>query len=227
MMKCLDGTTRTVLITGASRGLGKAIADLLAYNNYKLILCCNKTDIQEIENIDVIKGDLKEEKTLIGIEEKVKEKGGVDIFINNAGQYLNKPFEEVSVEEIKGIVNVNLLVPMLLTKLLWPLFKNHGLMININSLAGKTGSKNETVYSASKQGLKGFTEALQFDATKTNIKIIDLFLGTIDTDMTKDEKDKQTLLMKPVDVAYLILRLCEDYPSLRITDLTVCRANYQ
>jgi 3-oxoacyl-[acyl-carrier protein] reductase len=227
-MKCLDGIMRTVLITGASRGLGKAIANLLAYNNYKLILCCNKTDIQEAENIDVIKGDLKEEKTLIKITEKVKEKGGVDVFINNAGQYLNKPFVEVSVEEIKRIINVNLLAPMLLTKLLWPLFKNYGLMININSLAGKTGSQNETIYSASKQGLKGFTEALQFDATKTNIKIIDLFLGTVDTDManmTKNKKDKQNFI-KPINVASLILKLCEDYPSLRIIELTICRANY-
>jgi 3-oxoacyl-[acyl-carrier protein] reductase len=151
----------------------------------------------------------------------------VSILINNAGIYLNKPFAETSADEIQRVIDTNLVVPILLTRVIWPTFVNRGggLIVNINSLAGVNGGKGETAYSASKAGLAGFSNSLQYDGPKNNIRILNVFLGAMQTDMTKTRKDWDKFI-NPFTVAETIADLCKDYSTLRITEVTIARRQY-
>lgn len=227
---------KTVFITGASRGLGKALAEIFADNNhnllgpddaYRLILHCKNSELQKPIGIEchIVNGDL----VLDGEIQKlasVAERRDIDILINNAGIYCNKPFSEMSEDDFRETIKTNLLAPMFLTRALWPaLKKKSGLIININSHAGKSGTNGETAYCASKHGLRGFSSALQFDATKDGIRIIDVFLGAMKTDMTKGRENFDKLI-NPAEAAKAIFNLCENYQSLRITEIDISRRNY-
>jgi short-subunit dehydrogenase len=229
---------KTVLITGANRGLGKALAECFSYNHrriprsieYKLILNARKFDLNKSRwfnflssgcAYDFVDGDLLHSDTISKLAAN-----DVDILINNAGVRFAKPFSELSEDEIRETIDTNLMAPILLTKALWTaLKKNKGLVVNINSLAGKTGGNGETAYCASKHGLAGFSSALQFDATKDGIRVIDVFVGAMQTNMTKERKDYEKLIY-PKDVAETIYSLCKDYASMRITEININRRRY-
>jgi short-subunit dehydrogenase len=205
---------KTALITGASRGLGKALANKFNTDQYELILH------------STAQGDLTYGDTISRLVE-LAERKDVDILINNAGAYLNEQLENMTIQEIKRVIDLNLIAPILLTKAIWPIFvkKQSGLVININSLAGINGSDGETIYCASKHGLAGFLRALQFEATRNNIRVIDVYLGSMKTDMAKDKNGYEKFIC-PDDAAETIYTLCNEYKSLRITDVTLCRREY-
>lgn len=217
---------KTALITGASRGLGQALAIFFEANKYNLILQARESKIDAMTGIDVVKGDLRSEDTLAALT-RLAEDRDVDILINNAGIYANKSFAATSKDDFREMIGVNLLAPILLTKAVWPIFqqKQSGLVININSIAGKVGSNGETAYCASKHGLRGFSNALQFDATKDGIRVINVNLGGMNTDMTKHRADAEKLISVS-EVAHLIFNLCKDYESLRITETDINRRIY-
>ncbi|MEE9356498.1 MAG: SDR family oxidoreductase [Methylococcaceae bacterium] len=219
---------KTVLITGASRGLGKALARIFIDNKDGLILHSRETMIKPPPWIthEVIYGDLALGKTITRLA-NIAKRMDVDILINNAGIYLNKSFPDMTIAEFKEVIDINLLAPIELTKAIWPIFqkKKSGIVININSMAGKQGSNGESAYCASKHGLRGFSSSLQFDATKHNIRVIDVYPGGMRTDMTKDRANSEKLI-DPCEVAQLIFKLCEDYPSMRITEIDLNRRIY-
>jgi short-subunit dehydrogenase len=216
---------KTVIITGASRGLGDALAwEFHCSPDYSNIICHSRINDCPCENDfegEYIKGDLLQPDTIAKLAQH-----DVDILINNVGICIKKQFEELSVDEIRKIIDTNLMAPIILTKALWPtLTKNKGLIININSIAGKNGSKDETAYCASKFGLRGFSQAIQFEAVKAGIKVVDVFLGGMQTDMTKG-RDNFDKLIDPQEAAKVIFGLCNNYETLRITELEICRSNY-
>lgn len=214
---------KTVLITGAGRGLGASLAHNFKFSEkYKVILHFkSKLLVTGFFDWKTVKGDLRSAKTISRLA-----KHDIDILINNAGVYCNKPFPEMSEDDFRKAIDTNLLAPILLTNALWPtLKKNSGLVININSLAGKQGSNGETAYCTSKHGLRGFSSALQFDATRDGIRVIDVFLGAMKTDMTKNRKDFDKLI-DPKEAAQIILNLCNNYQTLRITEIDISRGNY-
>jgi len=100
-----------------------------------------------------------------------------------------------------------------------------GLIININSLAGKSGSNGESAYCASKHALRGFSSSIQFDATKYGIRVIDVYLGAVQTDMTKGRKDQEKFIL-PEDVAKSIFNVSKNYKSMRVTELNLNRSIY-
>jgi len=222
----------TVLLTGACRGLGDAIRNSFAERDrdYNLVLLCrdSREDFSYIppESTYIVFGDLMDPWVITELG-KVALKRGVGILINNAAIYMNKSFDQMEDGEIRRIVETDLTVPMLLTKAVWPSFKARGggLVININSLAGLTGGNGETAYCAAKHGLAGFSKALQFDGTRDNVRVLNLYIGAMQTDMTANRAD-QDKFIDPNEVADLIVWLCKDHKSLRITELTVARRNY-
>lgn len=226
---------KTVLITGASRGLGRSLALKFASNSYNLIL--NARDEKRLSalreeilksnvNCHLVVGDITDEQTIKNLAQ-CAEKVGLDILINNAGMYHCKPIDETSPDEIKEVLNLNLVAPILLTQRIFRYFKKKsgGLIININSLAGKNYSKDESVYCASKHGLKGFMGAFQFEALHYNVPIISIFLGAMDTDMTTQRKDKSKFI-KTEEVAEFIYNLSHNYKSMRVSEIDILRRMY-
>lgn len=217
---------KTVLITGARRGLGKELTEVFAEAGYGLILASKNSVELTHDGAPIYTGDIRHPKTIKYLR-NAADLYDIDVLINNAAIYLNKPFEETTEDEIEEVIGVNLLAPIRLTKAIWPIFKSKGsgTVVNINSLAGQGAGMNESIYCASKFGLRGFSEALQFDATKSNIRVINVTLGSMKTEMS-DEKDHWYNFIEPQEAATAIFRACNDYESLRITELNLQRSRY-
>lgn len=206
---------KTVLITGANRGLGAELARVFDEAGYRIIRHSRQ-----------IEGDLRLQKT-IDFLASTAQLNGLDILINNAGVHLSKPFLDMTTEEIREVIEVNLIAPILLSKAVWPIFlrQNSGLVININSLAAAAGGNGESIYSASKAGLAGFGETVQFDATAAGIRVVNLNIGAMRTDMGQNRADSDKFI-DPRDAARAILGFCEDYPTMRITSADLKRRVY-
>lgn len=222
-------SAKTVMITGANRGLGLALAKQFAVQGYGLLLHCRSDWLDlasQFSKAVVVDGDLKDQEVIEQIA-LAADKIAIDILINNAGTYLSKPFDQMSKIEIVDIINTNLLAPILLAKAIWPTLakKKAGLIINICSLAGQCGAPGESIYSASKAGLAAFSETLQFDAVANNIKIVNINFGAMKTRMANGRKDSDKLIESD-DAARVIYDLCRNYGSLRITSVDIKRRAY-
>jgi len=223
---------KTVLITGASRGLGLALAHEFSVD-HRLILHCRQIGVELPQSIQMVGptmvyGDLTCGCALTFARlEKAAKTVGLDVLINNAGVYLNYPFDKWDDPMARQVVETNLIVPMLLTKRLWSVFKEQksGLVINISSLAANAAGPGESFYAASKAGLSGWTGAMQYEASKIGVSLLNVHLGAMITDIT-NKRDDQDLLIDPEEVAAVIHSLVADYCSLRITDVTIKRRNY-
>lgn len=217
----------TVMITGAGRGLGRALVTAFADEDYNLILHCFRSVVKGNLANSVVRGDIRSDSTILALRDAAKEQG-LDILINNAGVYTDGIFPDICDRKIREMINTNLIAPILLTRTLWPIFQEQqsGTIVNINSIAGKVGSEGEAVYCASKFGLRGFSESLQYEATKYNIQVIDVSLGAMNTDMTFHRED-QDKLIDPHDAASTILKLCESPKSMRITGIDIKRMQYE
>ena len=227
----------TVLITGASGGLGRSLAFEFAAEGYNIIL--HGRDSGRLSMVkdalkqnfprcytDIVVGDIRSEEVVCALA-KVAEHRDLDVLVNNAGAYINRPFADMAFGDFRKLVDVNMMAPILLTLKIFPVFqrKKNGLIININSLGGRSPGDGETAYCASKYGLRGFSEALQFDAARDNIRVVEIYPGAMNTGMVKDRKE----LAKCIDVndvANLVIANCKDYSSMRICGIEVKRRQY-
>ena len=175
---------------------------------------------------NVVAGDITSEKTIRKLSD-MAEKRDLKILINNAGIYLKKPFADMSLDAFRTIMEVNLFAPVCLTRAIFPLFQRRGsgAIVNINSLAGKNGSDGESAYCASKHGLRGFTGSLQFDATKNGIRVIDIYLGAMNTGMVEGRKNPEKCI-QPSEAAEFIFGVCKEYRSMRINEVELNRRLY-
>lgn len=190
-MGTLEG--KVGLVTGAGRGIGRAIALRLARAGCRVILAARTAAQldhvrQEIQNAGseaiAIPADLTLDDEIHRLtDEGQKAWGTVDILINNAGWGKRAPVVKASVEDWEQTFRLNLRAPMLLAKLLLPnmIAKGAGAIINIGSVAGKTGEANGAAYSASKFGVIGFTQSLYEEVREAGIKVAVILPGFVDT----------------------------------------------
>jgi len=169
------------ILTGASKGLGVHIARSLAKEGVNLVLTARSADALEQVREEMLTYDVKAEvipADLIEtdqidslIAEAEKKLGPIDILINNAGIEISTPYEEFSPDDIQKMITLNLTVPMLLARAVMPgmLKRKRGHIVNISSLAGKTGFPTQTPYAASKAGLNMFTHSLRVELADTQI----------------------------------------------------------
>jgi short-subunit dehydrogenase len=218
---------KTVLITGASRGLGRALALYFFASGWRVIANARtSTTLMELRDlgIECVPGSVG----IAGVRRTLADSIGdrLDVLINNAGVRPEGSFLHAADADVTQTVFTNLIVPMLLTKKVWHALKQSaGMVININSLAGKQGGADEVAYSASKFGLRGFAEALQYDAVKDGVSVLSVFAGAMKTGMTKNRGNYDKLI-DPVEVARLIHQATEVHPSLRMTEINVQRSQY-
>ena len=224
---------KTVLITGASHGIGKATAILFAKHNYNVIINYNTSEdeAKKIE-VDLIKqgANALAIKADVSRQDEVKEMfgvindtfGDIHVLINNAGISSQNLFTDVAEEEWDKIFDVNIKGIFNCTQLaLKSMIKNHfGKIINISSIWGLTGASCEVAYSATKAAVIGFTKALAKEVGPCNINVNAVAPGVIDTQMNKnisveimcDLKEQTPLgvIGTGEDVAQTILFLASD-----------------
>ena len=187
-----------VLITGASGGIGRAIAKEFANHKHNII-ACTKTNIKGLEETRKIVEDtgvkcytclcdLTDENAVKDfISSTTKEMGQVEILINNAGISFIGLLQDMSVDEWNSVINSNLTSAFLMSKYVIPhMLKNQkGHILNISSVWGNVGASMEVAYSASKGGLNSFTKALAKELAPSNILVNAISPGFINTEMNK------------------------------------------
>ncbi len=232
----IDLSGKTALITGSTRGIGKAIAQYLAKAGARVIITGRDQGRAEevakeiaqtygVETLGVAM-DMSEKDSITSAYERIESLfGGVDILVNNAGITKDKLFLRMSLEDWEEVLRVNLTGTFLITSLAVKgmLKKRWGRIVNISSVVGFTGNIGQVNYSSTKSALIGFTKSLAKELASRNITVNAVAPGFIETDMTSVLSDelKQAYLKniplgrfgKPEDVAGAVLFLCSDYAS--------------
>ena len=188
---------RTVLITGASSGIGGELAKKYLEKGYTLVLSGrNEKGFEYVKgktNVDIVLGDITKNETRKKLLDLIVNKHKqLDILVNNAGITFIQPFENNTEQQINTIFETNLKSPMLLTQGLYETMKTKksGTIIFINSAAGKQGYPNHTMYSAMKFGLTGFSQSLRQEAKKFGIRVISIHPGGVNTALYNNLQDK-------------------------------------
>lgn len=229
---------KTVLITGASRGIGAAIAHRFAKEGYSLVINCSKSveTLMELKNtleatyhipVFASVGNVGDANYVCKLFEEIKETfDGVDVVINNAGISYIGLLTDTSFEEWNNIIQINLSAAFYTSKFAIPymLSKGAGKIINISSVWGTVGASCEVAYSASKGGLNAFTKALAKELAPSNIQVNAIACGCIDTAMNQCfSPEERTALEEeipsgrfgtPEEVAALTYSLATDHNYL-------------
>lgn len=191
---------KVALVTGAGRGIGKAISLLLARSGCRVVLASRTRDqLEQVQkeiqalggNALSIPTDLTRDEEIDRLVHEIQEGWqGVDILINNAGWGKRAPVVRAKVEDWDQTFQLNLRAPMMLAKLLLPgmIAKGGGAVINIGSVSGKTGEANAAAYSASKFGLIGFTQSLYEEVREYGIKVSVILPGFVNTSLIPETR---------------------------------------
>lgn len=190
--------SKVIIITGASRGIGRNIAYNLAIEGYKVIANYNLSESRAIELkneletkgiiIDIFKADVsKSQEARALINYAIEKYGKLDVLINNAGIASEKLFTDVSEEEFDKMIKTNLYSVFYTTQeAVRHMVKVHsGSIINISSIYALTGGSCEVPYSMAKAGVDGMTKALAKELGPSNIRVNSVAPGAIDTEMNE------------------------------------------
>jgi 3-oxoacyl-[acyl-carrier protein] reductase len=231
---------KTAIITGSSRGIGKETAIILAKKSVNVVICSRtqseiNSTVEEINkqtgnsNVLGIKCDVSIPSEVNSFVKSTIEKFGsstIDILVNNAGVAFNRKLIDTSEEEWDQTINSNLKGAFLFTKAVLPymISNGSGLILNVNSGAGKAGFSDLSAYCASKFGLVGLAESLALEVSEyANIRVLTIFLGEVATKMWQEydfryyQKNKSKML-QPHDVAEKIAELISDAKSYKNGD---------
>ena len=225
--------SKVIIVTGASRGIGRNIAYNLAVNGYRVIANYNNSEQealklkQELDNkgieIDLFKANVSkrnEVKKLIDFA--IEKYNRIDVLINNAGIAQEKLFTDITDEDFDRMMKINLYSAFYTTQesVKYMLREHEGCIINISSIYALTGGSCEVHYSMTKAALDGMTKSLARELGPSNIRVNSIAPGAIDTDMNSyltDEDWKQVIqetpLKKigyPIDITRCVKWLIED-----------------
>ena len=217
---------QVICITGGASGLGRELAAFFSAKKQVIILDINpqtKTVAQHL-NCDFYPCDVSNfdslSQTINSIFQKYKR---IDVFINNAGVYLDGPIETNNPDRIKKVFEVNCLAPIFATNILVPFFKKQksGTIININSTAGLHPKANNSVYHASKWALTGFTESLQLELADSHIKVVDIHPGIMNTKFTQNTSTDLSCSIHPDQVVKAINFVLDYDGDIFVPQLTI------
>ncbi len=208
---------RVALVTGASRGIGRSISTALASNGARVVLSSRSRESlevvkREIGRATVIPADLAKEKDIDSLFLSVNEKfGRLDILVNNAGIGYFGNLVDFPIEDFDRLMEVNLRGTYLCCQqaMCMMIPKKMGHIINLSSVVGFKGYKNQSAYTASKHGIMGLTKSLAAEAQEYGIRVSVICPGVVNTDFGKAARPElpESVLIPPEDVANTVLYL--------------------
>lgn len=221
-------TNKVILVTGASRGIGRAIAKELSKDNI-VIANYNKSEekakelLFECSNIDIFKADVSNRAEVVTMVEYIINKyGHIDVLVNNAGIDNEKMFQDITDEDWDNVIKNNLYSVFCTTQeaVKYMLKQQSGCIINISSIYGVNGGSCATAYSASKAGIDGITKSLAKELGPSNIRVNSIAPGWINTDMNSKYSKQEAIdfanetplgkIGEGIDIARCVKWLVED-----------------
>jgi 3-oxoacyl-[acyl-carrier protein] reductase len=226
-MRNLKG--KTALVTGASRGIGLAIARALQREGVRLALvsrtkppagvrcrfiACDFADLDQIPS---------------AVSRALDHLGRLDFLINNAGIFLERPVPGIVLSDWERVIRVNLTAPFLVCREVVPhmIARKQGRIINLASTSSVQGYLHQSAYCASKHGLLGFARCLAIEVRPHNVHVYNLCPGGVDTDFIKGtylgERLKGQPMIAPADVAEMVVFLLKQPENIDLPELIVRR----
>jgi short-subunit dehydrogenase len=226
---------QTAIITGASRGIGRAIAYELARAGMALcLLGRDEAALQavaaEVSPVDaqLFPVDLADDDALAAALNKLRQLGRTDVLVHNAALYEMGEVQSVRVETLDALYRVNLRVPFVMTQALLPqLIASKGQIVFINSSLGVSAMPRRSQYSATKHALKGFADSLRGEVNPQGVRVISVYPGKTATEMQAaihafDNRDYQPeTMLQPADVAQAVAGALALPRTAEMTDLHI------
>ncbi len=212
---------KTAIVTGGTRGIGRAIAEALVLAGVNVCITARKrseidTTIKELAaagrgRLMGIAGDVRDCSQMKAVFDRaVSEFGGLDILVNNAGIGIFAKVEDMPPDDFRAVLETNLFGVYYCCHEAIPLMKQRGggYIINISSLAGTNAHPEMAAYNASKFALNGFSEALMQEVRHEGIKVSYIMPGSVNTEFGGDSpSEEKSWQLKPADIAQVVMDL--------------------
>src|SRR5215216_5314202 len=218
----IDLSNKTAIVTGGTKGIGRAIAESLITAGARVAISArNEDEIAEaVSQLNAIgpgtaTGHVCDVRDYNQVKSVFADLDGLDILINNAGIGIFSSVESMSVEDFRSVLETNVFGVFYCCHEAIPLMKQRGggYIINISSLAGTNAHPKMAAYNASKFGLNGFSEALMQEVRHDGIKVSYIMPGSVNTEFGGDEpSDEKSWQLQPADIAQVVMDLLA-YPD--------------
>lgn len=227
------------LVTGATEGIGRAIAFALGRAGYRVGVCARTASrveslVAELRTAGITAAgraaDVSNPAQVHALVEAVgRELGPIDTLVNNAGIALLKPFAELSLEDWDAIMATNLRSLYLVTREVLPGMRERkrGAIVNVASLAGKNAFAGGTAYVASKHAVLGFTRSLMLEVRKEGVRVLAVCPGSVDTALIREQGVLPTnkVMLQPEDVAESVLGALRMPERALVSEIDIRPAN--
>jgi NAD(P)-dependent dehydrogenase (short-subunit alcohol dehydrogenase family) len=236
---------RAALITGGSSGIGLAIARALGEDGYALTVSARRPEklegaAEELRGsgaeVDAVAANMADEEAVVRVVESHRERyGRLDVLVNNAGVGIGQPMSEIVTKHLDLQIDVNLRSLIITTREGLPMLREAGaehgkaLIVNTASISGKSGQPWLSVYSATKAGVVGFSQATQKEVADDGIQVTAMCPGFVDTPMTEFVKEqvKAEEMIRPEDIGEAVRFLLRTSPACLVPEIVFTRSGEQ